>query len=146
MRKRTQGVTRKACRRPAMSCVRPEDKTFSRLKMNIGKNSAANEASAMFDQIKNSRDRSSCQEVHPVVADKKACRRMNLLNSEVAYSSRYEFLILTKIWNTKNNLVLLFEGLFPTFHGISVLLSYSPRPFATQCTSLSSAGEYRSHT
>ena len=93
-------------------------------------------ASALFDQIKNSGDRSSCQEVHPVVAETKACRRMNLLTAEVENSSRYEFLILTKNWNIKNVLVFLFEVLFLLSWHVSAAVMFASRPLAIRCVSL----------
>jgi len=64
---------------------------FSSLQTEHSKNSSANEASATSGQIKKSGGRFSVEEVHPVVGEITARRRMNLLNTDIEYSSRYEF-------------------------------------------------------
>ena len=64
---------------------------FSSLKTEHSKNSSANEASATSGPLKKSGGRFTGKEVHPVVGDRNALRRMNLLTTEYEYSSRYEF-------------------------------------------------------
>jgi len=54
-------------------------------------NLSANEASATSGRLKKSGGRFGVEEVHPIVGEIKARRRMNLLNTECEYSSRYEF-------------------------------------------------------
>ena len=64
---------------------------YSSLQTEHSKNSSANEASATSGLLKKSGGSFTGKEVHPVVGDKNARRRMNLLTSECEYSSRYEF-------------------------------------------------------
>ena len=88
---RPEGVTRKACRRPACPVSERKITMFSSLETEHSKNSSANEASATSGRLKKSGGRFTGKEVHPVVGDINARRRMNLLTSEYEYSSRYEF-------------------------------------------------------
>jgi len=88
---RTEGVTRKACRRPVCPVSERKITMFSSLKTEHSKNSSANEASATSGPLKKSGGRFTGKEVHPVVGDRNALRRMNLLTTEYEYSSRYEF-------------------------------------------------------
>ena len=66
-------------------------KMFSSPQNEDCQNLSANEASAVSGRIKKSGGSFTCKEVHPVVGDIKARRRMNLLTAEFEYSSRYEF-------------------------------------------------------
>ena len=91
VRIRREGVTRKACRRPACPVSELKITLFSSPKNEDCKNLSANEASAVSGRIKKSGGSFAGKEVHPVVGDIKARRRMNLLTSEYEYSSRYEF-------------------------------------------------------
>ena len=87
-----------------MSSVRTEHKLFSCLDTNIRKNLWRIKASVTSGRIKKSRSFFSVEEVHPAVLRFRASRRMNLLNTEIEHSSRYEFLILKIDWNMTKNL------------------------------------------
>ena len=88
---RPEGVTRKACRRPACPVSEPNIKMFLSLQTEHSKNLSANEASATSGQLKKSGGRFIGKEVHPVVGEINAHRRMNLLTRDIEYSKRYEF-------------------------------------------------------
>ena len=86
-----EGVTRKACRRPACPVSERKITMFSSLRPSIPKTRRQTEASATSGELKKSGRRFTGKEVHPVVGDINARRRMNLLTAEYEYSQRYEF-------------------------------------------------------